>query len=402
MENAKIRELAEFYRKHLLEDVMPFWEARTRDETAGGYLTCFDRAGNVTDPGKYIWFQARQAYMFAALYNQVEPRPLWLDLARCGRDYLVENAYAGDGRWNYRLDRKGNVLEGTISIFTDGYALAALSEFATASNSSEDRPLIQDTYDALERSTRDPEFKDLFHDTWDPRFKRHGVYFIALDSAQVARQVLGDEITRPLIDLCLHEILYVFANDETQTHYDNIGRDGSVLDIEECRVLNPGHTLESMWFCIEEGLHRGHRETVDRALTITDWAYERGYDREHGGIVSFLDASGKEPKQMDWHKETNMMWHDKAWWVHSEALHTLALAVVHRGNEESDLDRFLDLHSWCQKHFYDPEYGEWYAELHRDGTPKLTDKGTIWKAAYHLPRALMKIAGAFSLFGSSS
>jgi len=82
-------------------------------------------------------------------------------------------------------------------------------------------------------------------------------------------------------------------------------------------------------------------------------------------------------------------------------LHTLALAVVHRGHE-SDLDRFLDLHNWCQKHFYDPEYGEWYAELHRDGTPKLTDKGTIWKAAYHLPRALMKIAGAFSLFGSSS
>ena len=35
------------------------------------------------------------------------------------------------------------------------------------------------------------------------------------------------------------------------------------------------------------------------------------------------------------------------------------------------------------------------AELYRDGTPKLTDKGTPWKAAYHLPRALMHIMQLF-------
>ena len=93
---------------------------------------------------------------------------------------------------------------------------------------------------------------------------------------------------------------------------------------------------------------------------------------------------------MDWHKETNLMWHDKAWWVHSESLYTLALATVLRGGP-GDWDRFIDLHHWCREYFYDDEYGEWYPELYRDGSPKLTDKGTLWKAAYHLPRALMKI-----------
>ena len=73
----------------------------------------------------------------------------------------------------------------------------------------------------------------------------------------------------------------------------------------------------------------------------------------------------------------------------------LALAAVER-QSEIWLERFIDLHEWCQKHFYDAEYGEWYAELYRNGSVKLPDKGTLWKAAYHLPRALMQIGSLFS------
>jgi N-acylglucosamine 2-epimerase len=122
--------------------------------------------------------------------------------------------------------------------------------------------------------------------------------------------------------------------------------------------------------------------------------YRRGYDRECGGLAAFVDLSGEEPPQTDWHRQTGMAWHDKAWWVHSEALYALALAAV-EGQSRTFLRRFMGLHEWCQRFFYDSEYGEWYPELRRDGTPKLTDKGTPWKAAYHLPRALMKIMQLF-------
>lgn len=73
-------------------------------------------------------------------------------------------------------------------------------------------------------------------------------------------------------------------------------------------------------------------------------------------------------------------------WVHAEALHALALTAVGSGS----LKRFENLHQWCRDHFYDAEYGEWFNELWRDGRPKNTNKGSNWKAAYHLPRALMK------------
>jgi N-acylglucosamine 2-epimerase len=385
---------ATFYRRHLLDDVMPFWVPRTIDRQFGGYLTCFDRRGNSTDTDKYIWFQGRQLWMFSALYQQLEPQPAWLELARVGRDFIIRHAYAGGGRWNYQLDRAGGLKRGTISIFTDLFVLGGLCEYSVAAGRDDDLRLIGETYDAIERNVYDPQFKDIFHGTWSLRFKRHGIYMIALGKAGIARQVLGEERTRPLIDHCLHEILHVFARDEQQALFESVARDGTLIDDDEGRVLNPGHALESMWFCIEEGQHRGDRAIIDRAIEIIDWMYKRGYDRQFGGIVAFLDANGLDPKQMDWHKETNLQWCDKPWWVHSEALYALALAAVESGRRDM-WDGFIQLHDWCQRYFADHEFGEWYPELYRDGRAKLTDKGTPWKAAYHLPRALLKLSLLF-------
>ena len=46
------------------------------------------------------------------------------------------------------------------------------------------------------------------------------------------------------------------------------------------------------------------------------------------------------------------------------------------------------LYTWCKRHFWDEEYGEWYAVLHRDGKPRIMDKGGLQKSAFHVPRAL--------------
>lgn len=390
----KRQEIGDYYRNHLLNEVMPFWEVRTRDEECGGYLTCFDRQGNVTDRTKYVWFQARQLYMFSALYNQMEPSSKWLDLAKHGRDFLVAHAYAGDGRWQYQLDRNGAVEKGTISIYTDMFLLQGLSEYAVASGSDEDRTLIEETMAGIEKNVTDPEFKDIFHGTWNPRYKRHGIHMISINTADVVSQVLGRDRTRSLIDYCIHAVLFEFAKDEFEALFESIGRDGAIIDDEEGRILDPGHALESAWFCIAEGRLRGDQTIIDRAIQVAEWTYRRGHDGEHGGVFAFLDASGKEPRQRDWHKEANMMWHDKCWWANSEALYTLALCAVQTG-DTTWWNRFEKLHTFCREHFYDPEFGEWYPELYRDGSVKLSDKGTLWKAAYHLPRSLMQIALLF-------
>lgn len=102
--------LVSYYEKHILEDVMPFWDRRCIDKEYGGYITCFDREGKMTDDKKYIWFQGRQLYIYSLLYNKVRKKKEWLENAKHGFSFLVKYGYAGDGRWNYVLDRKGNVL----------------------------------------------------------------------------------------------------------------------------------------------------------------------------------------------------------------------------------------------------------------------------------------------------
>lgn len=387
VEKSMYRYQFEFQKNYLLNGIMSFWEDRTRDIEYGGYFTCFDKKGNLTDKNKYIWFQGRQLWTFSALYNIFGDNK-WLDLARHGRDFLIKHAYAGNGRWNYQLDRAGNVVIGTNSIYSDLFVLSGLAEFALATKSDQDEKLIGDTFDSIKKNVYDLDFKDIYHNVWSPKYKKHGLYMINLIVIPIVSRIIGEDKTRPLVDHCLENILYVFAKDEHEALLEAVGRNGEYVDDEEGNITYPGHTFESCWAAIFEGRRRKDQSIIDRALQIFDWAYKWGYDTENGGIYSYRDIKSDIPKQSDWNKETNMSWDDKNFWVNAEALAVTSTAYAETKSEEY-FARYWDISEWTHRQFFDPLYGEWYAELHRDGSIKLSDKGTIWKAAYHVPRGVM-------------
>lgn len=49
---------------------------------------------------------------------------------------------------------------------------------------------------------------------------------------------------------------------------------------------------------------------------------------------------------------------------------------------------YLQVHDWSFRHFPDPEFGEWYGYLHRDGRVSARLKGILWKGPFHLLRML--------------
>ena len=51
--------LGKFYRRQLLEDVLPFWFPRAYDEKNGGLYHCFDADGTLVDSDKSVWAQGR-------------------------------------------------------------------------------------------------------------------------------------------------------------------------------------------------------------------------------------------------------------------------------------------------------------------------------------------------------
>lgn len=77
------------YKNALLNDVIPFWQNHSLDYEYGGYFTCLDRAGKVYDTDKFIWLQNRQLWIFSTLYNQLENRPDWLNIATHGAQFWL-------------------------------------------------------------------------------------------------------------------------------------------------------------------------------------------------------------------------------------------------------------------------------------------------------------------------
>jgi N-acylglucosamine 2-epimerase len=158
--------------------------------------------------------------------------------------------------------------------------------------------------------------------------------------------------------------------------------------------INPGHSLESMWFCLETGRIHENKATIQRALQGVDWTYRVGWDSVYGGIFSYLNADGRTPEPFDWHRETNTAWDDKIWWVNCESLCCFAVSYA-ASLDKKYLVMFEKQYDFCMKYFYDPQYGEWYERLYRDGSVKVADKGTKWKCAYHLVRSLVQSITAF-------
>ena len=56
------------------------------------------------------------------------------------------------------------------------------------------------------------------------------------------------------------------------------------------------------------------------------------------------------------------------------------------------LSVFFNTFEYCEKFFFDEQYGEWYGYLRRDGKPTEPPcKGSTYKGPFHLPRMLVMV-----------
>jgi N-acylglucosamine 2-epimerase len=153
--------------------------------------------------------------------------------------------------------------------------------------------------------------------------------------------------------------------------------DGSLSDHFDGRTLCPGHAIEGAWFIMREGKHRNDSRMIKLGLQMLDCMWERGWDNEFGGLLYFVGVDGKPVQEY---------WHDmKFWWPHNEAIIATLLAWTLTGDDKY-ARWHQQVHEWSYAHFPDPEHGEWYGYLRRDGAVSNPVKGNMWKGPFHLPR----------------
>jgi N-acylglucosamine 2-epimerase len=370
------------YKDELLQRVIPFWLNHSRDKEFGGYLTSLDRDGTVYDTDKWMWLQGREVWTFATMYQKVERRPEWLDMALHGAEFIRRFGLNPDGSIYFGLTREGKPLVQAYSIFSDCFAAMGFGVLAELAPDSDYGSMAKTIFENILKRRQNPKgiYNKLMPGTRP--LKSFALPMILCNLALELESVLGEEYINRLIRDLADEIMADYYKKEFGCILENVAPDGSFVDSFEGRTFSPGHTTESMWFLMDVGKRLGDTALIRRAADIILETLEKGWDREFAGIYYFLDVKGKYPLQLEWDQ--------KLWWVHLESLVACAKGYLYTKDEQ--LARwFTKLHEYTWGRFKDPDYPEWFGYLNRRGEVLFPFKGGKWKGCFHVPRALLQI-----------
>ncbi len=370
------------YRDGLLNDTLPFWINHCVDRAYGGFMFALDRDGTVVDTDKGMWQQGRFTWLLGTLYSEVEPRAEWLELARHGIDFIRRYGFDDDGRMFFHVTREGRPVRKRRYIFTETFGVAALVAYARASGDEQAKQEAIDLFALIIRYLTTPGLIPPKFNTDVRPMKGLAIPMIMIVTAQILRQVTDDPICEKWIDRCINEIERDFMKPEFETVLETVGPNGEFIDHFDGRMLNPGHAIEAAWFIMQEAQHRGSDPRLLKlGTTILDWMWQRGWDEEYGGIIYFRDVKGLPVQEY---------WQDmKFWWPQNEAIIATLMAYQLTGDEKYARWHQM-IHDWTYAHFPDPEYGEWFGYLHRDGRLSVPLKGNMWKGPFHLPRMQLR------------
>ena len=366
-----------------------FWLEHGMDPVNGGVYTCLDRQGNVYSTDKSVWMQGRCAWTFSYRGHVYGTRPEWLEAAKSCLDFLEDhcvNHEAGD-RLYFTVTAEGAPLRQRRYNFSEGFYCIGNAEYygvtGEAVHLERARRAYQLIYDLNNGLIEDPTGMGpkTIAETRSGRALGDAMIFLNIigimrrvDPAHTAEY---DQHARE----CTQRIVGEHYRPELGCTLESVNLEGQPeLWYTAGRVVNPGHDIECSWFMMDEANYRGDAELHETAEQIFRLAIEAGWDKEFGGLLYFIDAKGLPPEAYE---------HDmKLWWPHNETMIAAAKAYRDTGDEYY-ADWLVRTLEYCREHFADPEYGEWYGYLRRDGLPTMpSTKGSTFKGPFHVPRAL--------------
>ena len=332
-----LQQWAQRYKDDLVNNIMPFWMKYGLDRQNGGVYTCVDRDGTLMDTTKSVWFHGRFGFIAAAAYHNIEQNPEWLAASKSCIGFIINHCTAPDGRMYFEVTAEGTPLRMRRYLFSECFAIIAMAEYAIASGDKSYAQRALDLFKLVQRYAYTP---GLLPAKYLPNVQcqGHSLTMILINTASRLRMAIDDPILTEQIDTSLHAIKNYFMHPEYKALLETVGPNGEFID------------------------------------TIN------GRDEPYGGIINFRDCKGL-PSQ-DYAQDM------KFWWPQTETVIAMLYAYLATGDEKY-LERHKLINDWTYKHLPDPEFGEWYGYLHRDGTVAQPAKGNLFKGPFHIPRMLI-------------
>lgn len=388
MDKQKLIE-AQKWIKNELNVCADFWLKNGMDKENGGVYTCLDRKGEVYSTDKSVWMQGRCAWTFAHLCRLYGKRDEWMEASKSCLDFMEKYCINpdADGRMYFTVTAEGKPLRQRRYCFSEGFYAIANAEYYGLTGEKVYIDRARRAYELIYKLNNglidDPTGlgPKTIPETRTGRALADPMIFLNIIS--VLRRV--DPEHREEYDKrsaeCTEAIFKYHYHPELKCTLESVAPDGTPeLWYTAGRVVNPGHDIECSWFLMEEANYRKDEEIHKNAEQIFRNAIEAGWDNTYGGLLYFIDCLGKPTEAYE---------HDmKLWWPHNEIMIASLMAYRDTGDEYY-ADWFFKTLDYCKEYFADPEYGEWYGYLRRDGLPtEPSTKGSTFKGPFHLPRML--------------
>lgn len=388
MDKQKLAEAQKWIKKEL-DVCADFWLKNGMDRENGGVYTCLDRKGEVYSTDKSVWMQGRCAWTFAHLCRLYGKRDEWMEASKSCLDFMEKYCINpdADGRMYFTVTAEGKPLRQRRYCFSEGFYAIANAEYYGLTGEKVYIDRARRAYELIYKLNNgliaDPTGlgPKTIPETRTGRALADPMIFLNIIS--VLRRV--DPEHREEYDKrsaeCTEAIFKYHYHPELKCTLESVSPDGTPeLWYTAGRVVNPGHDIECSWFLMEEANYRKDEEIHKTAEQIFRNAIEAGWDNTYGGLLYFIDCLGKPTEAYE---------HDmKLWWPHDEIMIASLMAYRDTGDEYY-ADWFFKTLDYCKEHFADPEYGEWYGYLRRDGLPtEPSTKGSTFKGPFHLPRML--------------
>lgn len=366
-----------------------FWLVHGIDPRHGGVYTCLDRTGEIYSTDKSVWMQGRCAWTYAYLCHLYGKRDEWMNASKSCLDFLENHCINPDahGRLYFTVTEDGRPLRQRRYCFSEGFYAIANAEYYGLTGEKQFLERARRAYELIYQLNngliQDPAGlgPKTIPETRTTRALADPMIYLNIIS--ILRRVdpeHKEEYDRRSEE-CVHAIVKYHYHPELRCTLESVAPDGQAeLGYTAGRVVNPGHDIECSWFMMEEANYRNDQSLHATAQQIFRNAIEAGWDEEYGGLLYFIDCLGKPTEAYE---------HDmKLWWPHNEIL--IASLMAYRDTKDAYyLNWFEKTLEYCKTHFADPEYGEWYGYLRRDGKPTMpSTKGSSFKGPFHVPRSL--------------
>ncbi len=411
MNKNEILELKHEAENHLINELLPFWTTRMKDEVNGGYLTHFDQEGKDSgEDEKSLIAQTRCLFTISSAHRAGYGGGAYAALAKHGADFLIDKMWDKEyGGFFWMMDRKGNVKIDQKIIYGHSFAIYSLSEYTLATGDQRGIEYAEKVFDLLQKycvDTMHGGYWEMFRRDWTlcgpgsqgGDRKTLDVHMHLMEAYTTLYECTGKDVHRRKlledIDLLINRIIHPvyktgipqFFKDWSvapQIKFDIIwgwdrfseeGQKGNATD-NTCY----GHNAEFAHLLIHalKILKTDPGSYSELFRILFDHTVDNGIDWEFGGVfVEGPHSGGVYDKE-------------KEFWQQAEALIGLLDGVL-LFEDEKYWDAYKNVHRFVLDKFVNKGVGEWYPLLSRKGEPIWTHMGHSWKINYHTVRAMIQ------------